>query len=800
MKRTTQVRVVLGVLALGGWMAAAAQGDPLDTVAGRVVDAGAPVSGAAVELVNSCKLMGGLADVRLKVTTGADGKFLFSKVEPGGCFTVRVLGAKGGVVAQTAQFEMASYNHHMVKPDLDVSQAAPEDKFLWLEEVNGAKAMDWVKAEDARSEKVLEGDSHYAAYYAAALKAAEDPSRLAEPELRGHEVYNFWQDAEHQRGILRKTTVDDYLTKEPHWQTVIDVDALGKKDGVKWVFKGANCLYPGDQYCLVTLSAGGEDADSLREFDLKTGTFVEGGFKLDRSKQRVEWADKDTLLLGRDWGAGTMTSSGYPYVVKEWKRGTPLSTAKEVYRGEATDMQVQPEVLHDAQGHVLVSIYRGVTFFEGQTWVRTPAGLKQLDLPKKSNLAGMLDGRVLFEIREDWTPAGSGRSFTQGSLLEVKLADLLKDPEHLKPRVVFEPTKVEFLQGEATTHDRLLVTTLNKVQGEAYVYTSTAAGWTKKALAVPAKMSLGIVAANDSDNKFFLSVSGFLTPPSLWMGDAGTGAVSQAKAQPAMFDASKDEVEQMEATSKDGTAVPYFVVHPKGMKLDGSNPTLLNAYGGFEIAETPHYSVNTGRLWLEQGGVFVLANIRGGGEFGPAWHEAGLTVHRQRIYDDFAAVGEDLVKRKITSPEKLGIMGGSNGGLLMGVEMEQHPQLWKAVVIQVPLLDMIRFEKIEAGASWVGEYGSVSDPAQRAFLASISPYQNLRADVTYPEPLIFTTTKDDRVGPEHARKFAALMEANHMPFLYDEIIEGGHAAGADLKQTAKTWALTYTYLTRKLME
>jgi prolyl oligopeptidase len=800
MKRMLQVGMVVGGWALGGWMAAAGQSDPLDAVHGRVVDAGKPVAGAVVELVNTCKAGNGPADVRLKTTTAADGAYAFKEVQGGECFVVEVLGANGGVVAETAEFEMASYTDHTVKPDLDVSQAAPEDKFLWLEEVNGARAMDWVKAEDARSEAVLEGDPHYAGFYAAALKAAEDPSRLPAPMLRGHEVYNFWQDAEHQRGILRKTTVEDYLTRDPQWKTVIDVDALGKQDGVKWVFKGADCLYPGDEYCLVTLSVGGEDADSEREFDLKTGAFADAGFKLDRSKQNVAWVDKDTLLVGRDWGAGTMTSSGYPFVVKEWKRGTPLSAAKEVFRGKATDMDVQPQVLHDAQGHELVTFYRGVTFFEGETWVRTPEGLKQLDLPAKATLSAMLDGRVLIELRQDWTPAGMERKFVQGSLLEVKLAELLKDPGHLKPAVVFEPTKVEFLQEEATTHDRLLVTTLNDVSGEAYVYTPTAAGWTKEKLAVPAKMSVGVVSANDADDRFFLGVNGFLTPPSLWMGDAGAGTVSEVKAQPAMFDASKDEVEQMEATSKDGTKVPYFVVHPKGMKLDGRNPTLLNAYGGFEVSETPRYSVNTGKLWLEQGGVFVLANIRGGGEFGPAWHEAGLNVHRQRIYDDFAAVGEDLVERKITSQEKLGILGGSNGGLLMGVEMEQHPDLWKAVVIQVPLLDMMRFEKIEAGASWVGEYGSVSNPAQRAFLASISPYQNLRAGVKYPEPLIFTTTKDDRVGPEHARKFAALMEADKMPFLYDEIIEGGHAAGADLKETAKTWALTYTYLTRKLME
>jgi prolyl oligopeptidase len=412
----------------------------------------------------------------------------------------------------------------------------------------------------------------------------------------------------------------------------------------------------------------------------------------------------------------------------------------------------------------------------------------------------LIDGRVLLTISEDWTPAGQTKSFRQGSLLQMKLADVVRDPAHLKPTIVFEPTSDEFLEGTSTTKSRLLVTTLKHVQGRAYIYTATATGWERKALPVPENTSVGIVSTDDKSETFFLGISGFLTPSSLFLGDAATASLTLEKTEPARFDASADTVEQLEATSKDGTKVPYFVVHRKDLKYDGTNPTLLNAYGGFEVAETPFYSANEGKLWLEHGGVFVLANIRGGGEFGPAWHEAGLKTHRQRIYDDFAAVGEDLIARKITSPAHLGIMGGSNGGLLMGVEMTQHPDLWNAIVIQVPLLDMLRFEKIAAGASWVGEYGSVSVPAERAFLAGISPYNQLKPDVKYPEPLIFTTTKDDRVGPQHARKFAAKMEEFHEPFFYDEITEGGHGAGADLKEQASTWALTYTYLARKLMD
>jgi len=681
-----------------------------------------------------------------------------------------------------------------------VASGGDTDKYAWLEDVSGARSMAWVKAENERTEKILEADPRYATYQAEALTIAQDPRRLPAPDLHGDEVFNFWQDAQHVRGILRKTTLADYKSAEPKWETVLDYDALGAKDGVKWVSKGMNCLYPEDELCMVTLSAGGEDADTQREFNIKTGKFVEGGFVLPHSKQNLAWVDKDTLLVARDWGAGTMTTSGYPFVIKEWKRGTPLESAKEVYRGESTDLSAGPSVLRDAQGHSVVLFQRGVSFFSVQVFAQTPEGVKQLAVPAKSNVQGLLDGRLLLSLDEDWTPALGGKTFKQGSLVAMKLAEVLKDPAHLKPEVVFEPTAVEFFQEAAITKGHLLVTTLNHVQGRAYVYTPTKNGWVRKALNVPENVSVHLVSTNDTDDTFFLDVTGFLTPSSVWLGDAAAGTMAVAKTAPALFDASQDTVEQMEATSKDGTKVPYFVVHRKDMKYDGTNATLLNAYGGFEVSETPKYSGNTGKLWLEHGGVFVLANIRGGGEFGPAWHDAGLKTHRQRIYDDFAAVGEDLIARKITSPRRLGIMGGSNGGLLMGVEMTEHPELWNAIVIQVPLLDMLHYEHIAAGASWVAEYGSVSVPEERAFLATISPYEQLKPGVKYPEPLIFTTTKDDRVGPQHARKFAAKMEEYHEPFLYDEIIEGGHAAGADLQESAKTWATTYVYLTRKLMD
>ncbi|MGA2537480.1 MAG: prolyl oligopeptidase family serine peptidase, partial [Terracidiphilus sp.] len=675
------------------------------------------------------------------------------------------------------------------------------DKYTWLEDIHGEKQMDWVKAENERSAAVLEKDPHFAPLEAEALKVLESPERLPEPTFHAGLVYNTWRDAEHVRGILRRTTLADYLTPEPKWETVLDYDALGKEDKQSWVGHGMSCLEPEDQLCMVALSAGGEDASTMREFNLKTGKFVEGGFQLSHGKQNVAWEDKDTMLIGRDWGPGTMSESGYPITVREWKRGEPLEDAKEVFRGDVKDTGVGPIVLRDALGHEASLVLRNVTIFESECYLLLQGKPRKLGLPRKAEIEAFMDGKLIVTLNEDWTPEGRTNKIAQGSVVALDMEAAAKDPVDLNPTVVFAPTAQEFEQDVSSTKNHLILTTLEHVQGRAYVLTQGNDGaWTRKALPVPDNQSVDIAATSRTDDHFFVRITGFLTPPSLWLGDAQDGSFAMGKTQKALFDASKDQVDQLEATSKDGTKIPYFVVHRKDMPYDGSNPTLMTAYGGFQIPITPYYSAVDGKLWLEHGGVFVLANIRGGGEFGPAWHEAGLKTHRQRIYDDFYAVAEDLVTRKITSSKKLGIMGGSNGGLLMGVEFTQHPEMWKAVIIQIPLLDMLAYEHLSAGASWVGEYGSTSVPEERAFLASISPYNQLKPGVHYPVPLIFTTTKDDRVGPVHARKFAARMEEFHEPFFYDEITEGGHGAGADNKQAARTQAEWYTYLMKELMD
>jgi prolyl oligopeptidase len=681
------------------------------------------------------------------------------------------------------------------------SVAAPSsaaDPYIWLEDAHGARAMDWVRAENAKTLGVLEKDPHFAGLDAAALKIAQAKDRIPGPELLRGKVYNFWQDAAHVRGILRYTSLADYQSVTPHWRTAFDLDALAKKEHANWVLEGLQCQWPSERRCLMSLSDGGEDAVTVREFDLVTQSFVDGGFSLPHAKQNVTWENDDTLLVSRPWKAGQVTASGYAYVVKRLKRGQPLDAAVEVFRGSPRDVSVSASVLHDAQGHHVAFIQRGVTFFTSEYQIFTSSGLRKLNVPAKVGPSGLIAGRLLLSLNQDWSVAG--QSFRQGSLVAVDLAATLADPEHLKPRLVYAPGPRESIDAIAATKTHLLLVTYHNVKGRAFVYTPTAdGGWSSRRLDLPENVSVGVADSSLDDDHAFLDVTGFLTPTTLWLADTATDSLKLVKAPPAKFDASKDVVEQYEATSKDGTQIPYFIVHPKNMKLDGSNPTVLYAYGGFQVSLTPSYSADVGKLWLEHGGVYVVANIRGGGEFGPAWHDAGLKTHRQRIYDDFASVAKDLIARKVTSPRRLGIQGGSNGGLLMGVEFTQHPELWNAVDIQVPLLDMLRFEKIAAGASWVGEYGSVSVPAERDFLASISPYNNLRAGVKYPEPLVWSTTKDDRVGPQHARKFSAKLAAMGVPYLYYEVIEGGHGSGANEQEQAHTTALEWTYFTRKLM-
>jgi prolyl oligopeptidase len=676
-----------------------------------------------------------------------------------------------------------------------------DDPYIWLEDAHGTRAMAWVEAENAKTRAVLEKDPRYAGIYQDALAIAQAQDRIPTPNLLAGSVYNFWQDREHVRGIWRRTSLSRYASSDPAWSTVLDLDALATAEHANWFLKPTHCLEPSESRCLLSLSDGGEDAVTVREFDLKSAAFPPGGFTLPKGKQRVAWENADTLLVAREWQPGELTAAGYPFIVKRVKRGQPLSAAKEILRGSPLDTGygVLPEVFWDGTGHHAALITRRVSTFESEKYLVTGDKVARLALPKKADIQTLFDGQVVLSLAEDWTLAG--RTFMSGSLVAFDLKAATRDPEQLKVTLIYAPGARETFSDARATRDALLVTTFDNVRGRAWLYRRSAEGaWHAAPLALPDNATIDITDTDIHSPHAFVTVTGYLQPASLWELDSQSGALAAVKTLPAKFDASKLTVEQFEATSSDGTRIPYFVMHPAAMPLDGNNPTILYAYGGFQVPITPSYMAAIGKLWSERSGVYVEANIRGGGEFGPAWHEAGLKTHRQLIYDDFAAVARDLIARKITTPRRLGIQGGSNGGLLMGVEFTQHPELWNAVDIQVPLLDMVRFEKIAAGSSWIGEYGSISNPDEAAFLQKISPYANLHRGSVYPEALIWTTSKDDRVGPQHARKFAARLSEYGIPYLFYEVVEGGHGSGANLAEKAHTTALEMTYFTRKLMD
>jgi prolyl oligopeptidase len=668
--------------------------------------------------------------------------------------------------------------------------AVADDPYIWLEDKDGAGPLAWVEAENAKTLHRLEGDPRYKQFYADAFAIASAEDRIPTPRLIGGRITNLWRDAAHPQGIWRWTSPAEYASASPRWTPLIDLDALSKAEGKKWVWEGATCLRPEETRCLVSLSAGGEDATEIREFDLATGRFVAGGWLLPVSKHAVDWVDIDTLLVARDWGPGTLTKSTYPFVLKLVKRGRPLAEAKEVFRASPEDVGVGADTYVDGRGTRATVVTTTHSFFERSFALWTANGLRPLALPRKAMIVGLVNGRLVVRLSEAWG------AMPAGALVAQPLA------AGSKPELIFAPGPRQSVDGDNVTvsANAVIASIYDNVRGRIVAFRRGPGGWSGTKLALPDNLSTEIVSFSHADDRGYVSLTGFTTPTRLLSVDlATTAAPAVVRTTPPRFDATGLTVDQFEATSTDGTRIPYFLVHRKVAPLDGSTPTLMTAYGGFEVSMTPYYSGSQGKLWLERGGAFVLANIRGGGEFGPAWHEAGRKTRRQIIYDDFASVAHDLFARHVTSPKKLGIYGGSNGGLLMGVEFTQHPELWGAVAIEVPLLDMLRYEQIAAGASWVDEYGSVTVPEERAFLARISPYANLRRGTRYPEPYIWTTTKDDRVGPQQARKFAARMKGYGLPYLFFEDTAGGHSGDADIAQGARLRALEMVYFSQKLM-
>jgi len=666
------------------------------------------------------------------------------------------------------------------------------DPFEWLEDVGGDAPLAWVRAHNALSEQALGGAAHEA--LRAQLQAMFDAKeRIPYVRQHGAHLYNFWRDAVHERGIWRRTTLPEYRKAHPHWDTVIDLDALARDEHENWVWGGVTCLEPQGKRCLVALSRGGGDAEVVREFDLDACAFVEDGFTLPEAKGSVHWIDQDTLFVATDFGPGSMTASGYPRIVKEWRRGTPLSSARLVFEAEANDLSASARK-DMTPGFEREFVTRQVGFYSSELFLREGGRLVKIDKPGDATAYAVRD-QLLIELRSDWDVAG--RTWPQGALLAIDFERFMDGERDFE--ALFTPTATSSLDGVAATRSALLLTVLDKVKNRLVELRRADGSWLRREVATPGIGTLGVSALDEiASDDYFLTVTGFLTPTTLHLGRAGSDTRERLKAMPAWFDPEPYTVSQFEAPSKDGTMVPYFVVMARHARFDGGNPTVLYGYGGFEVSLTPAYSGMIGAGWLEQGGVYVLANIRGGGEFGPRWHQAALKEHRQNAFDDFLAVAQDLIERKISSPRHLGIMGGSNGGLLVGAALTQRPELFKAVVCQVPLLDMRRYHKLLAGASWMGEYGDPDDPQQWAFIKQYSPYQNVVADKRYPRVLFTTSTRDDRVHPGHARKMAALMESQGHEVLYWENLEGGHAGAANNTQQARMWALTYSFLRKEL--
>ena len=671
------------------------------------------------------------------------------------------------------------------------AQRGVADPFIWLEDIDSARSMDWVKQQNAASAARLEGDPRYAPMLAQARVIFTATDRIAQPTFRAGGVDNFWQDAANPHGVWRRTRLENYATGEPRWTPLLDVDALAKAEGRNWFWKGATCLRPAQTTCLVRLSNGGGDAVELREFDAAAAKFVEGGFRLPEGKQSADWLDRDSWVVSRAWTPEEVTRSGYAYVVKTVDRA---GKATEIFRGKPSDVSVQPTVLRGDGGRVdAILVRRGVTFFESEHSLVGPGAPVRIPLPLKASYQAYLKGQVLFTLQEAWGGFGAG------ALVAYDLAALKADAQAAKPRLIFQPGPRQAIQQVDSTNSRLVVVMLDEVKGAVDVYNPDA-GWKAGRLDLPKDANITLVDAEGDGERMFLNVESFLEPTTLHLGNARTGGTAQVRALPARFDPGKHVVEQFWATSSDGAKIPYFLVRPKDARKNGSTPTLMYGYGGFEVAKPPLYLPEMGKLWLERGGAYVIANIRGGGEFGPAWHQSVLREKRQLAFDDFAAVAKDLSARKITSPRRLGIYGRSNGGVLTTVSMTQHPELWNAVVVESPLVDMLRYHKLSAGASWIGEYGDPDVPVDRAFIAKYSGYQALKAGAKYPEAYITTNTRDDRVHPGHARKYAARLQQLGVPYLYFEQTFGGHANDADPELNAGRWARHYVYLAQKLMD
>jgi prolyl oligopeptidase len=661
------------------------------------------------------------------------------------------------------------------------------DPHLWLEDITGNDALEWVNAHNEPTLADLGGE-RFEQMRAEALEVLDTDSRIPYVRRRGEYLYNFWRDAGNPRGLWRRTTLDEYRTDDPDWDVLIDLDELSRSDGENWVWAGADVIEPDLTLALISLSRGGSDATVVREFDMRTRHFVTDGFELPEAKTDVTWQDSDTVIVGTDFGPGSLTESGYPRITKRWRRGRPLTEAETLFAGDRSDVSVGAGY-DPTPGFERLLISRSFDFFNRDRYELRGDELIKIDVPTDAGTSIHREW-LLIRPRSDWTVGST--THPAGTLLAAKYDEFLSGTIDLT--VVFEPDEHTSLETYTWTRDRLVLVTLVDVTSRLELVTPGT--WQREPIrGIPRNTNTVIVDADDYGDEIFLDSSGFDTPSRLLWGHAGDEVV-EVKSAPAFFDASDIEVAQHFVASADGTMIPYFVVGHRGSS--GPGKTLLGGYGGFENSNTPGYGGVLGRLWLARGGTYVLANIRGGGEYGPRWHTQAMRDGRHLVDEDFSAVARDLVDRGITTVAQLGAQGGSNGGLLMGIMLTKYPELFGALVCSVPLLDMKRYHLLLAGASWVAEYGDPDNPDDWEFISKYSPYQHVSAERRYPPVLITTSTRDDRVHPGHARKMTAALEAVGQPVQYYENVEGGHAGAADNAQTAFRAALIYEFLHRTL--
>ncbi len=679
------------------------------------------------------------------------------------------------------------------------ADVASDDPFLWLEDIDGARALEWVRSQNGYTLKALKSDPHYEETFTTAQAILTARDRIPYGNLAGGQIYNFWQDGTHERGLWRRTSLAEYQKPEPRWETLLDLDALSRAQNENWVWKGAQCLPPALARCLVMLSRGGGDAIVVREFDVPTKSFVKDGFDVPEGKTDVAWVDLNTIMIGTNWGKGTLTRSGYPRIVKALARGQALRDAQTVFEGRESDVASTASVDFEPDGKAERFISRGVDFFSTEFfYVDANWRAIRVPVPPFAEFKGMHKRQLLFLLMNNWRTGG--QTYLQGSLIAFSLDAYVASGGALpQVRVLFTPDEKTAVDAVSTSRDAVYVKYLENVKGRVRALTFDGANWLPRRVVLPDDGSIEVAASSDFDGEVMFKYASFLTPDTLYlMPERGEPQV--IKQLPPRFDADDFKVEQHEAVSADGAKIPYFIVRKEGASTTGETPTLLYAYGGFQISTTPWYWSTGGKLWLEQGGAYAIANVRGGGEFGPRWHDAAKAEYHQRNFDDLAAVARNMVARGFTSSRRLGVLGGSQGGLLVAGAFVQNPDLFAAVSCQVPLTDMLRYTQMSAGASWIAEYGDPADPRLRPIIARWSPYQNLRQGVKYPRVFFMSASKDDRVHPGHGRKMAARMQSFGQPVYYYEPIDGGHETANTLRERAEQIALVYVYMRQQLMD